>query len=290
MKLFRSPEFAILLLDLQQFQGACDEGRRKATNRSQLVGPQFPSSPPESDVEHIKQAMEKAVDLCRDMGLTGAASQVSLMLLHLKGNEADADYSSLSADIRNACDAIISNFWDRIFIEISSEFSEYVNNDFLCGAKVNASFPSAAEDIRQAGNCIAVDSGTAAVFHLMRAVEWGLRALCAHLEVLTVQRKHSDLPIAFAERDRIITQLYPAVQKKIDALSPGTEKQELQEFYFPLLADVRGFKDAFRNHVMHTRKTYSQTEANDVLEHVNRFLKLLATRVTEGAEPATGSA
>jgi hypothetical protein len=71
------------------------------------------------------------------------------------------------------------------------------------------------------------------------------------------------------------------VQGKIDALPPGPEKQELQEFYFPLLSDIRGFKDAFRNHVMHTRKTYTQEAANDVLEQVKRFLTLLAAGVKE---------
>jgi hypothetical protein len=69
--------------------------------------------------------------------------------------------------------------------------------------------------------------------------------------------------------------------RKNDALTPSQQKQEAQEFYFGLLADVRRFKDVFRNHVMHTRKSYGQKAADDVLDHVRHFMQLASTRISE---------
>ena len=171
--------------------------------------------------------------------------------------------------------------WTARFVNVDPKFSEYVNNAALLGEGIRKAFPSASHDLEEAGNCIAVGSGTAAVFHLMRAVEWGLRALSVDLGVLDVPRKKATIPIEFAEWDKILDQLYPEVQKKVDSLPPSAAKQETQEFYFTLLHDVRGFKDAFRNHVMHTRKTYTQKAADDVLDFVKDFFMLLATKITE---------
>ncbi len=58
-------------------------------------------------------------------------------------------------------------------------------------------------------------------------------------------------------------------------------KQDTQEFYYPLLHDMRGFKEAFRNHVMHSRSEYTPQQAEDVLDHVKRFMVLLSDKVTD---------
>jgi hypothetical protein len=41
--------------------------------------------------------------------------------------------------------------------------------------------PTGRTDATTAGNCLARGDGAACVFHLMQAVEWGLRAMCKHL-------------------------------------------------------------------------------------------------------------
>jgi hypothetical protein len=136
-----------------------------------------------------------------------------------------------------------------------------------------------------AENCIAIDSGTAAVFHLMRAVEWSLRALCADLGVVRVRRsyKHKQkyTAIAWAQWERMLEAIHKRIDKKVDKLGPGKRKQELQEFYYPLMQDYKGFKDAFRNHVTHGRATYSQKAASDICDHVGRFMNALAPKLAK---------
>lgn len=63
----------------------------------------------------------------------------------------------------------------------------------MFGEKVSLNFPSALEDIKEVGNCYATDRNTACVFHCMRVVEYGLRALAKRLRVKLPKNLHIDL-------------------------------------------------------------------------------------------------
>lgn len=284
MRLLDSKSLSVTLADLQACQTHCDAMRKDIASRPRFPiggGPQIPTRPDDEYLTDILDNLKKAEEVCRAAGWKAAESTISLMNIHLERHKEDCDWSSLASDTRTAIGCIVTAMWDGKFVQVVPSYSNYVNHDSLLGESVKAAFPSAAEDIKEAGNCIAVDCGTAAVFHLMRAVEWGIRALCVDLGILTVPRKTATIPIEFSEWDKMLDQVYPAVESKINAMAPGPQKQDCQEFYFPLLFDIRGFKDAFRNHVMHTRRTYSQKAADDVLDYVHRFLVLLSTKISE---------
>lgn len=283
MDLLNSKQLSKTLTDLQQFQSECEEKKRQsAANDNLLLGrKRIPNRPDDPNLERIITTLKEAEDLCKAAKWDAAHSTIALNNVHLTYNKSESDWSSLAVELRTALHCLMSAMWRYKFVQVSPAYSNYVNHDALLGTAVKDAFRSAADDIREAGNCIAIDSGTAAVFYLMRAVEWGVRALSVNLGVLDVPRKSATIPIEFAEWDKILDQLYPAVEKKVDSLGPGQLKQETQEFYFPLLFDIKGFKDAFRNHVMHTRQTYSQKAADDVLDYVRRFLVLLSTKISE---------
>lgn len=61
----------------------------------------------------------------------------------------------------------------------------------------------------------------------------------------------------------------------------GLAKSQAHEFYNGVLSESRGFKDAWRNHVMHSRRDYEADEAKGVKAHVQRFLQALAVRLSE---------
>jgi hypothetical protein len=188
--------------------------------------------------------------------------------------------------MRNLREAILEDLSKRSYLYIHKEHVAYVDNPAIFGKGVWEAFPSAREDIKQAGNCLAADCNTAVVFHLMRAVEWGLRAFSTHLGVkkLTTTRrsgKKTYTPLDFSEWEKIINALHGSVDAKINKLKRGPDKQRDQEFYYPILQDIKGFKDAWRNHVMHTRAQYTRKDAEAILYHVSRFMIALATRVRE---------
>lgn len=174
-----------------------------------------------------------------------------------------------------------------MFLKVPAGYRDLVDNREPFGAKVRSAFPSAADDLREAGNCLAADCNTAAVFHLMRAVEWALRALGAHLGFRQLRaRKKSGrrhyVPISHLEWEKILNQLQTRVDAHVERMKPGRRKQQTQEFYYAALQDIRALRDAWRNHVMHGRSQYSAEATSAVMAHVKRLMSSLATRVSEG--------
>jgi hypothetical protein len=284
--------FAVLLRDLQECHDSCDEARRRIADGTfdstefKLSGKAKPSEPELTRILKYLLALE---ELCQDVGLKSACSKVCFIHQHVEEHQNDAEYSSLTAELRNAIEAVMIEFCKRKFVQIPEEFSGLVNNEAIFGPEVNAAFPDAIFDLKEAGNCIAIDSGTAAVFHLMRAVEWSLRGLCAHFRVGRVRRsykphKQKYTAIAWAQWEQNLAEVHKRVDEKVDKLGPGKRKQELQQFYYPLLQELRGFKEAFRNHVMHNRATYSQKAASDISDHVGRFMKTLAPKLAKSTK------
>jgi hypothetical protein len=131
-------------------------------------------------------------------------------------------------------------------------------------------------EIKAAGNCIASDLNTAAVFHLMRVVEFGLRALAAHLAI-----KINEEDIQYEQWQAILVEVKNAAEKATQ--SPGLSKQEraeLREFYSGVLGEFNGFKDAWRNSVMHTRGVYNADTAMGLFVQVRDFMRRLAKKVS----------
>ena len=76
------------------------------------------------------------------------------------------------------------------------------------GDKVEDAFPRVAEDISEAGKCLALDRSTSAVFHLMRAMESAVGRLSLKL----------DIP----NPDREWGKLLSDIPKKIEAMPKGS--------------------------------------------------------------------
>jgi len=145
----------------------------------------------------------------------------------------------------------------------------------LFGDDVHQHFKSARAEIRDAGNCLAAGLNTAAVFHLMRVIELGMRALAKQLRVA---KARGDVPLELATWEAVIQ----ALEAKTSGRFPRTQKgQRDLDFYKGLLIDFRAFKDFWRNKVMHARIDYDQDTARSAFDHVRAFMRRLATRVTE---------
>lgn len=283
MELVSSRKVGIYLTELQELRGKCEEhcraGRVRRGPGSLLSGLEPPAS--DADINGAVECIQHIEELCKESSWENARLKASLVLTHIEYNRDSCDWSSLSADLRNIWDVVIADMWSAKLVKVLPAYSGYINNGDLITGDFNSHFPSAVEDIKEAGNCIAVDCGTASVFHLMRGVEWGLRAFCVDLGLLTTPHKKLDIPIEFSQWEKILDHLHPEIEKKVNAFPVGQSKQEAQEFYYGLYFDIKGFKNAFRNHVSHTRKSYSQKEADVVLDYVRRFFILLSTMVSE---------
>jgi hypothetical protein len=266
MYLFEAGPLQELLADLHQL--ACD---------AETLTEQYRGSSDAADEQFTKRALrvvQRATrlainNLFRDASVISSRAQVELGY--------PQDYAYIRSEVTHVADAISDEVSKRSFFVVALERREYTGNPKYIGQNVLDAFPSAVDDITEAGNCFAFDCNTAAVFHLMRVVEWGLRALCAHMGLRKAKRrKGKDIPISYVDWETMLNQLQPIVDAKIEKMRRGKAKQEAQEFYYPVLQDIRAIRDAWRNHLMHTRASYSSKDAEAILSHVKRLMSTLS--------------
>lgn len=180
----------------------------------------------------------------------------------------------IQVELLNITVALRHETRERLFLFITPNQAEYYDRDNLFGDLVCSAFPDAKTDIKEAGNCMAADLHTAAVFHLMRAMEFGLRALAKKLKV----RLHR-MDITYATWEKVIGE----TQRKVDALAnvPGRRKKKMDEleFYQGILMEYRAMKDVVRNVVSHARCSYDEGQATSVFNHVRGFMQKLAEKM-----------
>ena len=133
----------------------------------------------------------------------------------------------------------------------------------LFGSKVETKFPLAAEDIEEAGKCLALQRPTGCVFHLMRAMDVAVKRLAKRLGVKTVDKEWgkilSDLSGAIAAMPKV----NKADQKKRDAWALA-------------YVNLYHVKQAWRNDTLQPKATYTREQAHEVFTATREFMIQLA--------------
>ncbi len=219
----------------------------------------------------LVNSLKGVQDNCRAIGLKVSVRQLQSVIENLEVF-ASEDAPSGAIHSVQVCQAltdigglIASEMSTKLFLQVFPEREDFYEQDELFGAVVSASFPSAKEDIKEAGCCYATDRSTATVMHLMRVLEVGLNALARTLGV----------PFDRRNWENVINDIEAEI-KKINGPGWGADWKEKQRFYYGAAKDFRYFKDAWRNHAMHYRERYDAVEAKNIFDHVKAFMLQLA--------------
>ncbi|HLK64634.1 MAG TPA: hypothetical protein VKU19_14415 [Bryobacteraceae bacterium] len=153
------------------------------------------------------------------------------------------------------------------------------------GQEVHDKFITARYDSEETALCIVAGASTAAVFHMMRVTEIGVKQLGKHMGLSRVKEVQHPKPGGLLKKpkirftpiencvwEKIQDQLRLKIESRLKGLRPGPSKDKKTSQYGSILADFQGFKIAWRNHVMHGRREFSEPEAFQVLGHVGRFM------------------
>ncbi|HEY2849107.1 MAG TPA: hypothetical protein VGI97_04465 [Gemmatimonadaceae bacterium] len=132
--------------------------------------------------------------------------------------------------------------------------------DALGKTLVLDAFPDLATDIDEAGKCFGTGRFTACVFHLMRVMERGVGEF-GKLLGLTITQE--------SEWATILN----TVDAKVDAM-PKSDKTRQQIAETSSL--LHAVKLAWRNPAMHPKATYTEEEANRIIEAVSTYMRDLA--------------
>ena len=114
----------------------------------------------------------------------------------------------------------------------------------------------------------------------MRAAEIGLWELGKDRQIPLAQSGK----IESSQWGAIIGELEKAIEG-ITQWPNSPSKEDAHRFYNPLLVDIRAFNDGWRRHLAHVRKfqlPLAEVEALALCGHVERFLKSMATKISEG--------
>jgi len=265
---FDLPEYSELLARFQAMESHI---------RGRIAGSDAPMALAETAPNGIRELLSKALAFSRSMGFQDAAGAIEIAIVSISGKSAKLDTSTAESHLKHAKAALLREVARRKYISIEESLCKYVDQDQMFGMEVSRVFPFAAEDIREAGNCISIGSGAATVFHLMRAVEYALRKLAQKLRV-RLTHKGATLPLEFADWNCVITGINNRIAKA-RALSPGPKKQQQLAMYSDAADHCLYMKDIWRNSISHARKPYSATEALGVLERVTAFMNSVASVV-----------
>jgi hypothetical protein len=127
--------------------------------------------------------------------------------------------------------------------------------------------PLAIPDIEDAGKCLALGQGTASVFHSMRIVEAGLKALAKLLEI-----DHAPSWEAYIKR----------IADKMGEKHAGKSNawKAVEPTYRDVIGDLQAIKIAWRNPTMHIVRRYSVDEAEEIFRSVRTFMTRLTPIVS----------
>lgn len=160
-----------------------------------------------------------------------------------------------------------------IFFAFEPNKSQYYDTLSLLDSRLKAAFASTLFDFEEAGKCLAMARNTATVFHLMRVMESGLRALGKSLK-----DEYLD-PTKNPNWEAILRKCSEELSKPLK--DRPTEWKADDQFFSHAVANLRAVKDAWRNPTMHVGKKYTDEEAVEVFNAVRAFMRHLSMKLSE---------
>jgi hypothetical protein len=111
---------------------------------------------------------------------------------------------------------------------------------------------------------------SATVFHLMRALEVGIRCLGKEFSVTTDNTGWHN----------VLDQIDAKV-RAMNSVSHGADWKENQQFYSEAVAHFYVLKNAWRNYTMHLHERYDEERAVDIYNSTRAFMRGLAKKLKE---------
>ncbi|WP_157973153.1 hypothetical protein [Blastomonas sp. UPD001] len=149
--------------------------------------------------------------------------------------------------------------------------------DLLQYPEYSVVYPNASFEIEEAAKCVALGRYTAAVFHAMRMLEIGIRALAKRLAIPD--------PTKASEKNWAI--ILSVIKAKIDELWPPKTRLPHTEgaAFDDLYAHLDAVRNPWRNATMHVETIYAPHEAVHIIRCTAFFMTKLAGLTGEDGNP-----
>jgi hypothetical protein len=229
------------------------------------------------DVAEMVDRYSTLAEECAALGLSGAAASINRAVAILKEcptaggqNAVDIDASAamrIQTALSQATSRIPDDLSGQVLLALDPRRSHLFENIRPFGDDVFQKFPSARMDIEDAAKCLAVERGTACVFHIMRALESAARVIAAKIGA-TVQDEHGRALSWGIIADNM--------KPKIDAMTKGSDEQVR---WYRVQQDLVVINRAWRVPTNHPKESYSPDEAQEIFDATKAFMRELASLV-----------
>ncbi len=213
--------------------------------------------------EQVKHNLQIARTWCVATGLESATKGIDYVL-NLPAR--DLKYRSLKGIFGELRRRIEEDLTHVFLMHVPPSRTGYYDDAPQFGQEVVAKFPKATIDIQEAGKCLALYRHTACVFHLMRALEIGVRSLGRKLNV--------PIPVDEKEWGTISSHINGAL-KRLPKSTPA-ERANYQA-YATAAVYLDNIRVAWRNPTMHPKEIYSDEEAITIFGFARQFMQHLAS-------------
>lgn len=221
-------------------------------------------------VPHINELLRLVEDVARPLELAATLAKCEMMrsIIMVEGvtnavfDMAINQVTSCLQKQLSECIVVAIDPLRTIYVQEKEEFLRSPS----FGSSAIVAFPSIGEDIYEACLAYGLYRSASCIYHSMRILEIGLKALADKLSV------QSDL----TNWKNIIDQIEKAIKDREQNEPKSAQKNKDLTFYSSVAVQFRYFKNAWRNHVAHGSDEYNDGDAKRVLDHVLRFMTDLA--------------
>jgi hypothetical protein len=122
-----------------------------------------------------QKIVNEILDSCEALGLRTSVICAQEFLYDLEHKELTVEL--LRGSLKELGNSIRREMQAEVFFHLPASRAKFYDNKELFGEQSVYKFPDLQDDIREAGNCLALGRGTACVFHLMRIMEAAVQTL-----------------------------------------------------------------------------------------------------------------
>jgi hypothetical protein len=236
-------------------------------------GEDFSTSFPDGQLSDSEKAkilgwMHVATEVANEFEMKAVHDRIKIILRKL---QKPITQRNISTELRVLRETINSGLEWQLIYRYPQEQNAFLTRWQSDWAPVLNAFPSAKNDILAAVDLWALGHSIASVFHFMRVLEHGLRALAQDVgKTFDIQNWQN-----------IIDQIESEVRKLGKSLPSGIEKTARLQFLSEAAKEFVYFKDGWRNYVAHGRGIYDVHQARSIMEHVRAFMTTLSAKLSE---------
>jgi len=224
----------------------------------------------DDELAYVKSALdaERAKKWLTALGLLHSLDYLELATVKLAASK--LKLSDALAILTQLPDRIMSELKDSWQIHVPKEYIEPYRNPLgFWAIDFPSTFPTANADAVETVKCLGASRFTAAVFHSMRVLEVGIKALATKLGV------------AYDRQDKSWASVLTAIQEKIDDKFPAkgitqTNKAR-RRVYHQMVAHFNTFMKAWRDYTIHNPIRYKRETAISIISAVRAFMQAAVT-------------